>query len=670
VSKKKKASARGKASKPAKSSVEAKSAAKSSEPADDPESRRFPAGVPFIVGNEGAERFSFYGMRAILKTYLTTLYISIMGTQLAGEALEKAASSKATAVTHLFIAGVYAFPMIGALMADRLLGKYPVIFWLSLVYCAGHGMLAIAGRFGEWEIWGFAEYGFYIGLALIAIGSGGIKPCVSANVGDQFTEKNRGLVTMVFQIFYFIINFGSFFSTVLTPILKNEFGPEVAFGVPGIFMGLATVVFWLGRKRFVRVPPNPGGTLGFLDVIASTLFFMPIIALIVAVFIVADGYETPEKTATMGALDFYWAYLSTYVPYLLKHSWYFFVIGLTLAAGGFGLFVFRQTLKQDTGFLAMIVYAFKHRAKRKPGTGFFSVVKDKYGEEVAEGPPAVLRIILVFSMVSVFWALFDQHASTWITQAQRMNLELTVPVVSWNFLIYGTIALALYGGIWLFMWISNQRLPRIATFVALGVIGGVGVICGIVDVIIWWSGGPAAVWREQTLAAEQLSALNPLMVMIIIPLLNVAVYRPLEKVGVTVRPLQKMTVGMFFAAAAFAVAAFLQGAIEGAGNGNVHVLWQTLQYIVMTTSEVLVSITGLEFAYTQAPRSMKSTIMGFWLLSVTFGNVLVAFLAPMEKILELSEFFWVFTGLMALAAVIFAVLAYFYKGKTYLHAAR
>ncbi len=105
----------------------------------------------------------------------------------------------------------------------------------------------------------------YVGLALIAMGSGGIKPCVSANVGDQFTEKNSGLVPKVFQIFYFIINFGSFFSTILTPILKDKYGPEVAFGVPGILMGVASVVFWLGRKRFVRVPPKPGGKPGLLD---------------------------------------------------------------------------------------------------------------------------------------------------------------------------------------------------------------------------------------------------------------------------------------------------------------------------------------------------------------------------------------------------------------------
>jgi POT family proton-dependent oligopeptide transporter len=133
-----------------------------------------------------------------------------------------------------------------------------------------------------------------------------------------------------------------------------------------------------------------------------------------------------------------------------------------------------------------------------------------------------------------------------------------------------------------------------------------------------------------------------------------------------VKPLQKMTVGMFLAAGAFTAAALLQTRIEASGVGQVHGMWQVIQYLVMTTSEVLVSVTGLEFAYTQAPRAMKSTIMGFWLLCVTAGNVLVAFLAPMEQILDMSEIFWVYTGLMAAAALVFAVLARFYKGKTYL----
>jgi POT family proton-dependent oligopeptide transporter len=130
-----------------------------------------------------------------------------------------------------------------------------------------------------------------------------------------------------------------------------------------------------------------------------------------------------------------------------------------------------------------------------------------------------------------------------------------------------------------------------------------------------------------------------------------------------------MVIGMFLAAVAFASSALLQMIIEKAGDGQVHALWQAIPYFLMTTSEVLVSITGLEFAYTQAPRAMKSTIMGFWLLCVTIGNLIVAFLSPLQKTLALSSFFWVFAGLMIAAAVVFSVLAYFYKGKTYLQQA-
>lgn len=621
-------------------------------------SDRFPAGIPFIVGNEGAERFSYYGMRAILYVYLGALYVQFMPEADVSEAVSAAANARATAVAHLFMAGVYAFPMIGAIMADRLLGKYPVIFWVSMIYCAGHGVLAVAGRFGEWGNYEYAEYGMYIGLALIAIGSGGIKPCVSANVGDQFTAKNSHLVTRVFQIFYFIINFGSFFSTILTPLLYSWYGPEVAFGVPGIFMGLATIVFWLGRKRFIHVPPNPGGKLGFLDFSASVLLFSPVFAIIVAVFVVGGHFEAGSNEGMSNA-EFYASYVGSYVSYLAENSWWYFVIGLALFAVGIGIFAVRQKQREDTGFLAVLFYSIKHRGSRKKGESFFAPAREKFGEEAAEGPPAVLRIMLVFSMVSVFWALFDQHASTWIEQAKQMDRVLTAPKYASSFVVAATIVLALYGGTWLMLWVSNVKIPRKVSWGVLGlvVVGGIGT--AIAD----------AMAQEQItieLKAAQISALNPLMVMIIIPLLNVAVYRPLEKRGLVIRPLQKMTVGMFLAAVAFSSAALLQARIEAGGEGEIHVLWQVVQYLLMTTSEVLVSITGLEFAYTQAPRSMKSTIMGFWLLCVTGGNVLVAFLAPMQTILDLSEFFWVFTGVMAAAALVFAVLAYFYKGKAYL----
>lgn len=625
-------------------------------------SHQFPKGIPFIVGNEGAERFSYYGMRAILYTYLAALYVQFVHESGLTQGQTDAAKAKSTAVAHLFMAGVYAFPMIGAILADRLLGKFPVILWVSFIYCAGHAVLAVAGRFAAWGDFASAELGMYIGLALIAVGSGGIKPCVSANVGDQFDASTSHLVTRVFQVFYFIINFGSFFSTIITPILYDTYGAEVAFGVPGVFMAVATLVFFLGRGRFVRVPPRPGGATGALDFAAAILLFSPVVALIAAVFIEGDSYTLPSASGKSGAA-FYAEYLQGYLAHLAVNSWHYFAFALVLVLAGFGLFTLRQRRAEDDGFLAVFAHAIRNRKARKEGQGFFDVAREKFGDEAAEGPPAVLRIVLVFSMVSVFWALFDQHASTWVQQAKEMDRTLTVPSTVGEYVVGATIVSALYGGTWLMLWVSNKRIPAIVPRVLFGLIG-LGLVASIA--LDLSTGAKSTI----ELKASQIQALNPLMVMMIIPALNALVYQPMEKRGRAIKPLHKMTVGMFLAAAAFGIAALLQARMEAAAvdGHKIHVLWQVIQYLIMTTSEVLISVTGLEFAYTQAPRRMKSTIMGFWLLGVTFGNVLVAFLAPMQKILTLSEFFFVFTGLMVGASVLFTILASRYKGKTYLQA--
>ena len=608
----------------------------------------FPAGIPYIVGNEGAERFSYYGMRAILYVYLAGLFVRFAHDGDVPVEELAAAKAKSTEVVHLFMAGVYAFPLIGAILSDRLLGKYNVIFWVSLIYCAGHAVLAVAGRLGEMGDFGPAEFGMFLGLGLIAVGSGGIKPCVSANVGDQFTAANGHLVTKIFQMFYFIINFGSFFSTLLTPFLYKTVGPEVAFGVPGVLMGIATFVFWLGRKKIVHVPANPGGRLGLIDTVATVLLFSPLFALIYGYFVEWEHFQAPDGVAGLAL-----------VGPVLGHYWWLLLLTGAATAAGLGLFFMRQRMKADNGFLAVLVYSLTHQKERKAGQSFFDPAREHFGQEAGDGPPAVLRIMLVFSMVSVFWALFDQHASTWIEQARQMGLSLTVPAGIGYVSLGGTILLALFGGAWLFARVSNAPLPR---KVSIGVVALVGA--SVVGALIY--DAITGTTLTVPLQAAQVAALNPLMVMIIIPLLNVAVWNPLHSRGIHVRPLQKMTLGMFLSAAAFVLAALLQERIEAAGPGEVHVLWQVGQYFIMTTAEVLVSVTGLEFAYTQAPRAMKSTIMGFWLLCVTFGNLIVAFLAPLQKLMTLSEFFFVFAALMGAAAVVFTVMAYLYKGRTYL----
>ena len=209
-----------------------------------------PGGIPHIIGNEAAERFSFYGMKAILAVFLSQYLFLMDGAS--GKPMDEA---RATGLVHLFNAAFYITPIIGAILADVFFGKYKVIIGLSLVYCAGHAALALMGHFGQSEKWMIA------GLVMIALGAGGIKPCVSAHVGDQFGALNSRLLPRIFNWFYFSINLGAFASMLLTPWLLEWYGPHWAFGVPGVLMAIATFVFWLGRKRFAHVPP---GGMGFL----------------------------------------------------------------------------------------------------------------------------------------------------------------------------------------------------------------------------------------------------------------------------------------------------------------------------------------------------------------------------------------------------------------------
>ncbi|MCA9247275.1 MAG: POT family MFS transporter [Planctomycetales bacterium] len=224
-------------------------------------SSEMPKGIPYIVGNEAAERFSFYGMRAILYVFMTQYLLDH-----AGEAAPMS-DGDAKFWTHQFIFAVYATPILGAIVADWLLGKYRTIVLLSLVYCAGHLALAVDDT----------RVGLALGLALIAFGSGAIKPCVSAHVGDQFGAQNQHLIGRVFGWFYLAINLGAFLSTLLTPLLLDHAkfvetfgaslanvvhpGPHLAFAVPGILMGLATLIFWLGRYKFIHVPARGDGLL-------------------------------------------------------------------------------------------------------------------------------------------------------------------------------------------------------------------------------------------------------------------------------------------------------------------------------------------------------------------------------------------------------------------------
>src|SRR5690606_32846406 len=101
------------------------------------ETDRVPAGIPYIVANEAAERFSFYGMRSILVVFMTTYLLGRSGQ------LETMADAEAREYFHYFVSAVYFFPFLGAILSDAFLGKYKTILWLSIVYCFGHLALAL-----------------------------------------------------------------------------------------------------------------------------------------------------------------------------------------------------------------------------------------------------------------------------------------------------------------------------------------------------------------------------------------------------------------------------------------------------------------------------------------------------------------------------------------------
>jgi POT family proton-dependent oligopeptide transporter len=459
---------------------------------------KMPPGIPYIIGNEAAERFSYYGMSGILATFLTTYLLNA-----AGEVapMEK---SEARAVTHYFIMAVYFFPILGALLSDTLLGKYRTILSVSMLYCLGHAVMALVDRP---DLTGIdPRTTLYLALLLISLGAGGIKPCVSAHVGDQFGPMNKHLIERVFSWFYFSINVGSTVSMLLIPVLLNEKhfyetfgdfgprlariglepGPSLAFGLPGVLMAVATFVFWLGRNKFVHIPPA--------------------------------------------------------------------------------------------------------------GPGFLKEVFDEDGRRAAK------NLIPLFLLIAMFFTLFDQSHTSWIQQAENMDLVL-------------------FG-------------------------------------------------KERT--AEQIQAVNPILILIFIPLFSYGIYPALGRLF-QVTPLRKIAIGMFLTVPSFGLIAMAQQRIDAGEKPSIW--WQVAAYAILTAAEVMVSITALEFSYTQSPRKMKSFTMGLYLLfAIAFGNLIAAqvndYITRQAKagtpVLEGADYFWFFTVAMLVMSVIFAIYARFYRGQTFI----
>jgi POT family proton-dependent oligopeptide transporter len=147
---------------------------------------------------------------------------------------------------------------------------------------------------------------------------------------------------------------------------------------------------------------------------------------------------------------------------------------------------------------------------------------------------------------------------------------------------------------------------------------------------------------------------NPLLVLLLVPITTYGLYPWLERRGIRFTALRRIGTGLVLTATSFVGVALIQRALEGGSRPSV--LWQVGPYLVLTVSEILVSTTGLEFAYTQAPIRMKGTIMSLWLLTTFAGNFVVVLVKKLGLVHGTAEFlFW--AGLTYLAALCFALIA-------------
>jgi POT family proton-dependent oligopeptide transporter len=171
-------------------------------------------------------------------------------------------------------------------------------------------------------------------------------------------------------------------------------------------------------------------------------------------------------------------------------------------------------------------------------------------------------------------------------------------------------------------------------------------------------------WRP-----AQMQAANPTLIMILIPLFAYVIYPALNRLW-TLTPLRKIGIGMFLTAASFLVCVWIEN--ELAKGNQLSIGWQFAAYIVLTSAEIMVSITALEFAYTQAPKKMKSLIQSVELLAISLGN---AFAAIVNSIITNEDgtsklpgasYYWFFVISMVLTAAIFIPVACWYKPKEYI----
>uniref|UniRef100_A0A8C1SHV7 Solute carrier family 15 member 2 n=1 Tax=Cyprinus carpio TaxID=7962 RepID=A0A8C1SHV7_CYPCA len=520
--------------------------------------------IAFIVVNEFCERFSYYGMKAVLTLY----FIHYLNWD----------KDLSTAVYHAFSSLCYFTPLLGALIADSWLGKFKTIIYLSIVYVIGHVVKSVGAipDVGDSTLHIALSM---VGLVLIAFGTGGIKPCVAAFGGDQFDEENTEERTKFFSIFYMSINAGSVLSTIVTPILRGDvkcFGGDcyaLAFGVPAALMVIALVVFISGSGLYKKSPP--------------------------------EGNVLVRVCKCIG--------------FAIQNRW-------------------------------------RNSKKSPKKSHWLDWAEEKYPKRLIQEIKMVFRVLVLYIPLPMFWALFDQQGSRWTLQATRMNMDFVMGVCFCVVKMLNALLILVFipifdMGIYPLIGLCRIKLTKMAVGMILAAIA----FCAATVVEI----NKTVV--EPSPAKESLVQVYNLMdsdVTVQFP--GHTVFSDPLKPNEVTSPQKNMSA---FHCSYGSIAQKSEGLttikMEDIQANNIHITWQIPQYVFLTAGEVMFSITGLEFSYSQAPASMKSVLQAGWLMTVAFGNVIVLIVAEGAGMEQWAEFL-LFAGLLVAVSIIFSIMAYFY----------
>lgn len=662
----------------------------------------YPTQVYFILGNEFCERFSYYGMHAILVIYLMSML--------------KMNKDDATAVYHAFNMLCYFSPIFGAIIADSFWGKYKTILYISLIYALGNVVVsftAVPSVLSSVQLYGPA-----IGLVLIAIGTGGIKPCVSAFGGDQFESGQEEKLQSFFSIFYFAINCGSLIATLLTPVLRADvkcFGYDcypLAFGVPAILMILSLILFVFGSSLYKKVPPEGNVVVQVSSAVGNAIknrisHCGSGIKKDHWIDWASDRYNPILKSDIKALFKVLFMFLPLPVFWTLFDQqgsrWTLQAIEMNGDIGWFGLTIKPDQMQALNPVFVMILIPFaeavvypllklcgvltKPLQRMGAGMGLVALsfvvagylqMKMEAISTVATLPATGFANYRVINTVPCDIGVFSedfktknltipyQHGTEYFSVPTKlkhisinsqcppkMNLDEDVKVeekLSYTLVIganHSRLATT---------QLEDDVTPFGHTRSKVRFLHAGGSVTDAITIKL-----------NRTLIINLTPFSNPEYISIISKSYHVratangtadalALKRIIFGKGgiytVVIQPNRKLDGLQFFV-------------YEDVSPRPINILWQIPQYIIITLGEVMFSITGLEFAYSQSPPSMKSCIMAAWLLTVSVGNLLVVILAGVKLTEDMAKEFFFFAGLLGVVTVIFAIMAWFYKYVNY-----